>query len=147
MKKEANKKPQIKKKQEFNFSKFNSDKTEVPADIQKQLADEGLIGRWVNINHMKKFGGRHEKGWVPVKIKKSEDEISLFGSGPTDYFQRGDLVLAAKKKEAVAEHKAYLRHEAKLSCVKERMKRNRQEFKDEIRDNGLSEYLKVVDDE
>lgn len=146
MKKEQNKKPQIKKKpQRFNFKQFNADKTEIPEDIKAQLEKDGLEGRWVNLNVMKQYGGRHPKGWTPVKINRSQDEISLFGSGPSDYFQRGDLVLAAKKKEKVAEHKAYLEYEAKMSSVKEKMKRTRQDLKDEIRHNGLQDYIGVVD--
>lgn len=138
-------KPQIKKKSGVRFGQFNQDTTKIPEDIQKQLDDDGLEGRWVRLTLMQQYGGRHPKGWVPVKIKRSQDEISLFGSGPSDYFQRGDLVLAAKKKETAAEHRDYLRYEAVTSSVKERMKRNRQEFKDEIRHNNLGDYLKVVD--
>lgn len=146
MKKAPNKKPAVKKKpKKYDFSEFTKDKTKIPEDIQEQLDKKGLVGRWVNLGKMKQFGGRHPKGWELYKIDRSPSEISLFGSGPTDYFQRGDLVLAVKTKEKVELHRAYLRHEAEQHSFKSMVRRKGKEFKDQIREEGLDDALSVVE--
>lgn len=146
MQKPENKKPQITKKPAADpFAEFNRDETTIPADIQAELDKKGLVGRWCNINYIKRMGGRHPKGWVPYKLEKTRDEIELFGSGPSDYFQRGDLVLAVKTKEKTDLHKKYLRHLAKSHSVKELMKGKSKEFRDSIRQAGLEDSVKVVE--
>lgn len=145
-KKTTAKKPQSKKQFSLkDFDEFTKDKTKIPDDIQRELDEKGLVGRWVNLGTMKKYGGRHPKGWVPYKIQRSQDEINLFGSGPTEYFQRGDLVLAVKTQEKVDLHRAFLRHEADSHNVKKLMSRRGKELKDQIRDQGLDDTIQVVE--
>lgn len=146
MKKPENSAPKIEKKAATDpFAEFKQDQFAIPADIQEELDKQGLVGRWVNINLIKRMGGRHPKGWQPYKLVKTRENIELFGSGPSDYFQRGDTVLAVKTKEKVDLHKKFLRAEAKSHSVKELMKRKGKEFRDAIRQEGLQDSVKVVE--
>lgn len=147
MQKPKNTKKKVVKKRsdEFDFSEFEQDVTAIPKDIQKELDEKGLVGRWVNVSTMKMNAGRHRRGWIPYKVEKSQEEINLFGSGPSEYIQRNDLVLAVKTKEDFEKLRAYNRHLAKSHSVKEMIKGKGRELKEQIRSQGLSDTLEVVE--
>jgi hypothetical protein len=131
------KKPEIKKpestKKPVEIPNFAKNVFDIDSALQKELDEAGLVPRWVNIKQMENFGGYHPKGWVPYKRKSINETEKLFGQSGDGFLRRGDLVLAVKKKEEVDKHRAYLRHEAKESSVKELTKRTKKNFKDMIR--------------
>lgn len=88
-----------------------SNRLSIPAEIQKELEEQGLVGRWVSGVELARNQGYHSKGWVPYKRKKSDkiDTAEFLGGKDVDgYVKRGDAVLAVKSVEAVEKHKAVL---------------------------------------
>lgn len=87
----------------------------LPEGLKKELAEQGLVGRWVNAKTLYANQGYHPKNWVPYK-KKSSDTIDtkdfLNGSDPSGIVRRGDCILAVKKTEDVQKHRTYLRQRA-----------------------------------
>ena len=87
----------------------------LPEGLKKELAEQGLVGRWVNAKTLYANQGYHPKNWVPYK-KKSSDTIDtkdfLQGNDPSGIVRRGDCILAVKKHEDVAKHRSYLRQKA-----------------------------------
>jgi hypothetical protein len=90
----------------------------VPVDIQAQLEKEGLEGRWISYAKYTKNGNSHEKGWSIYRASKREGQADQFllGSSPDGTIQRGEMVLAARKKEWGNKHREYLRYRAELQA-------------------------------
>lgn len=87
----------------------------LPDGVKKELADQGLVGRWVNAKTLYANQGYHPKGWVPYKRKASdtiESKDFLTGNDPSGIVRRGDCILAVKKMEDVQKHRSYLRGKA-----------------------------------
>ena len=126
---------------------FNIDPYALSDDLKKELDDKGFVGRFVNIEFMKRNGGYHPRGWRPYKRETLEDSeyTSLFGRDQDGYVRRGESILAVKTKEEVERHKAYLAHQAQLCSHKNYMKKSKQEMKDRIRSQGLQDHVKVLD--
>lgn len=87
----------------------------LPEGLKKELADQGLVGRWVNAKTLYANQGYHPKNWVPYKKKASdtmEAKDFLQGNDPSGIVRRGDCILAVKRTEDVQKHKAYLKQKA-----------------------------------
>jgi hypothetical protein len=85
----------------------------IPAEVQKELDEKGLVARWLNAAKLAENQGFHKKGW---RVYRSENykgmDGFLFGSAPDGTVRRGDLVLGAKSKDEVRQHKAFLKNAA-----------------------------------
>lgn len=145
--------PTIREKQEKQYEQrdinpgFSLDPMALDAGLQKELADKGFVGRFINIKQLEKNGGYHAKGWRPYKRDKINEDISgIFGRDPDNYVRRGDLILAVKTQEEVDSHKAYLRQQADESSVHKSMKRHKEQLKQAVRSNGQSESMYVESD-
>jgi hypothetical protein len=87
----------------------------ISSDLQKELTDQGLIGRWVSSKVMRENQGYHPKGWKVYK-RKTSDTIDttdfLGGQDPSGVVRRGDCVLAVKTTEEAQRHREYLAQKA-----------------------------------
>ena len=143
------KRPEIKKQKSFKEleEKFNADRASVSPDIQKFLDSKGLGARWVSIDQIKRNDGYHRNGWEPFKRPKelASPFSFLSGNDAEGYVRNGDLILAVKKKEDIAEHKQWLQHKASQASVKQKQKRTKREMQDFIQQTGMSDYMSVSD--
>jgi len=85
-------------------------------DLQKELKDKGLEGRFINYKELVENQGFHKNEWIPYKREKSDTmDTSTFlnGSSPDGYIRRGDAILAVKRVEDAERHRAHLDQLAK----------------------------------
>lgn len=148
---EKNNKPSIEKKAKTNSfaDLFGGDALKLDPQLQQELDNQGLIGRYVNIKKMSENGGWHHAGWRLYKRQKPSEFESLIGASSDGLVRRGaDLALAVKTKEEVADQRQYLaekREEMKGSHTSKARKRQLEEYL-----QGSSEgkkYLKVQEDD
>jgi hypothetical protein len=119
---------------------------DIDPELRKELEEQGLEGRFVNVGQMQEFGGRHAKGWVPYKRKSLTTEESIFGKDPDGYIRRGkDLVFAVKTKEEAERHRAYLDYNAKEAQVDKKKTKHKKMLEDYVRDNKMNDYLRVTE--
>jgi len=142
------KKPRLKKDQFRNGNPidpgFSLKAFDLDPEVAKELEEQGLEARYVNIKLMGRNGGTHPRGWRPYKRQKSESSTRdeyLFGKDPEGYVRRGDLVLAVKTKEEVSKHRAYLDYEAKSHSVNRIIKNKRKEMREMIKNQGMGDYV------
>jgi hypothetical protein len=82
----------------------------VPAEIQEELAEQGLEGRWLNAKTLHSNQGYHPKGWSVYRRKAPTVDSSAFkfGSDPDGIIRRGDLILGVKTTEKADLHRRHL---------------------------------------
>jgi uncharacterized protein YjlB len=71
----------------------------ISPEVQKDLKERGLVGRWINANELYKNQGYHAKAWEVYKVKPSGTiGIKEFKDGrdPDGVIRRGDCILATK---------------------------------------------------
>jgi len=110
----------------------------LPADIQKDLDERGLVARWASAVELNKNQGYHTKGWIPYKRKKSDTMDTkdfLGGQDPEGYVRRGDAVLVYKTSEEAEKQRSFLRDRAQRQLGYG--KRQAAELKHMIREGGL----------
>jgi hypothetical protein len=88
-------------------------------EMQKELDEKGLVGRFVDAKKLFENGGYHPKGWVPYRREKKSGDILdkdefRFGSDPSGVIRRGSVILAVKRKEEVEKHREFLKQRAAL---------------------------------
>ena len=84
-------------------------------ELKKELADQGLEGRFINAKQLYDFQGYHPKGWVPYKRKVSDTLNStdfIKGSDPSGIIRRGDCILATKSVAQAEKHRQFLQQKA-----------------------------------
>lgn len=120
---------------------FFGNKLKVPAHIQKELDEQGLVHRFVSARKLSDNGGYHPMGWTPYVIKNPvENPIT----GQTDKIYRvGDLILAVKSKEDHAKHRAWL--DQKADAMRKSNKNTVQDMRDRIRDSGASKHVSLIE--
>ena len=113
----------------------------IPAHIQAELDAKGLIPRFVSVKTMSESGGYHPKGWVPYPV---ENPVENPITGTADkYYRVGDLILAAKTKEAHSRHKQEL---AKRSNAQSQTHKNSvKEMRDRIRDSRADKHVALFE--
>jgi len=85
-----------------------------------ELAEQGLVGRYIDYKRVKAMDGVHPKGWRVYKRKNSDiidNHEFQFGTGPDGLVRRGSCVLAVKSEEAVAKHRLHLQQKAERRKV------------------------------
>ena len=113
--------------------------------IKKYLDEQGLEARFINIKLIQNSGGVHPRGWQPVKFPKDVmNSAGAFGQDVDGYMRRGELILAAKKKEDVAHHRAWLKQTASDNSVDNLTRRKYKEMRDMIKDTKLQEVVEVI---
>lgn len=116
----------------------------ISAGLRKELADQGLVGRWVNAKTLYANQGYHPKNWVPYKSKASgtmDNKDFLNGNDPSGIIRRGDCILAVKKNEDVAKHRSYLKQKA------DRYSRFNKEKAEELRTLARENRVSTIVDE
>lgn len=115
------------------------DATTLSEELKKELEEQGLVGRWVDYKRLKEMDGYHTKGWILFRRKKSDiidSQEFRFGQNPDGIVRRGSMVLAAKTKEEVEKHKAFLKDKAER-YGKHFKKRQAAELRQLAKDGGL----------
>lgn len=86
----------------------------IPEDVQKELDEQGLHGRWLNAKTLHSNQGYHPKGWSVYRRKSVDKDATAFkfGADPDGIIRRGDLILGVKTKEKYENHKAFLESKA-----------------------------------
>lgn len=95
--------------------------------IKKELAEQGLVGRWVDAKRLYEHQGYHPNGWRPYKRKTSATMDSVefaMGNDPSGIIRRGSCILAVKSDAEVKAHRAALDRKAaqKLGGIKNSVK-------------------------
>ena len=114
-------------------------------ELKKELADQGLEGRWVSYKELVENQGFHQKEWVPYKRKKDatiDSSTFLNGTDPDGFIRRGDAILAVKTAEDAERHRLFLRERAQRQLGYNKEKGD--ELRRMARDSGLSTR---IDDE
>lgn len=126
---------------------FNVGPFDLPRDVKEELEAKGLVGRFINVKEMERFGGVHPKGWRPYKRTSVENSeyAAIFGKDPDGYIRRGDVILGVKTKEEVARHKAYLAQRAAEQDIKKVTKKSGQVLREYVKDLGLSDNVSVTE--
>lgn len=133
---------------EFEFSYQEFDPYRVPAHIQKELDEKGLVARFVNIKNIERNGGFDGRGWRPYKPETNNTQADfLFGNSPDGLVRRDDVVLAVKTKEEVSKQRRYLDQKAQAHSAQNMIKRSRNQMQDYIRETGTGKYFKATQDE
>lgn len=73
-------------------------------EVQAELEEQGLVGRFINAKKFQQNYGYHKSGWRLYKrdMSKNKKQGSMdfvHGSDPEGYIRRADLILAVKSKE------------------------------------------------
>lgn len=90
-----------------NVSEFflgtNASDFDVPENCSNELKAKGLIGRWVDINQLRKSGNRHRQGWVPYKFDCLKAGVNdAFADKALDGFLCSQGMVLATKTEEMA---------------------------------------------
>ena len=83
----------------------------IGSELEKELAKQGLVGRWVNATELYKFQGYHPKGWRVYKTQNNailSNKEFRFGNDPEGVVRRGDCILAVKDQVERDKHRAFL---------------------------------------
>lgn len=114
----------------------------LPPELQKELEDKGLVGRFVSSKILYSHQGYHPKGWRAYKStnagKVDGVEFKL-GSDPDGLVRRGDCILAVKTVEEHAKHKAKLQERA--DRYKGYAKSKKKELQDQARAAGANSHV------
>jgi hypothetical protein len=78
----------------------------IPADLQKELEEQDLVGRWLNAGKLKEMQGYHKRGWQVYH--RPADKVGgiigfKFGNDPDGIVRRGDCILGVMP---TAQHKS-----------------------------------------
>lgn len=125
-------------------------KLALTAEVKKELADQGLVARFVNAKQLSEMGGYHAKGWRvyqrPGKEKTSGtmDSGALVGNDPNGFIRRGDAILAVKTEAEVEEHREYLR--SKADRHKNFKKQKAADLREFAREHGIKTVIDDSDD-
>lgn len=113
----------------------------IPANIQKELDERGLVGRFVSLKTLTATGGHHPRGWTVYQIQNPEP--NPISGNIEKVYKYGDLVLAAKPAAAHAQHKAFLasRSEAQSKSHKNNVK----EMRDRIKDSRADKHISLIE--
>jgi len=92
----------------------------IPPEVQAELKEQGLIGRWLNAQTVHQNQGYHKKGWQVYRRKKNDTIKSewSYGSDPSGIVRRGDSILGVKTTEQVKLHRKYLEQRNKKMSLK-----------------------------
>lgn len=120
---------------------FFSNRQMIPAHIQKELDEQGLVGRFLSLKMLGDSGGYHPKGWTPYVLKNPIPN-PITGNADKTY-RVGDLVLGVKTKELHAQHRAYLDQRAKMQSLEG--KKGIQEMRDRIRESRSEKHISLIE--
>lgn len=124
----------------MNFNDFGN-KLKIPAHIQKELDEEGLIGRFVSLKKIQDSGGYHPMGWTPYLVKNPQ--MNPITQTAEKTFRIGDLVLAVKTKHDHAQHVAWLKQKSDRQTSQH--KNNVKEMRDRIRDSRADKHISLIE--
>jgi len=89
----------------------------VPQNLKEEMRSKGLEWRWISLKDLQRNGGFHRANWKPYKSDSIKSVSSDFGgTGPEGYLVRGEMVLAAKSKEAVEQQRALIRRKTEAQA-------------------------------
>lgn len=129
------------KKPVANMADFFSNRQVIPPHIQKELDEQGLIGRFLSLKMLGDSGGYHPKGWTPYVLKNPIPN-PITGNADKTY-RVGDLVLGVKTKELHAAHRAHLDQRAAAQSLEG--KRTIQEMRDRIRESRSEKHIGLIE--
>jgi hypothetical protein len=113
----------------------------VPAYIQKELEEKGLVARFVSVKKVAEAGGYHPRGWTPYQIENPQPNVL---TGQVDKTYRfGDLVLAVKTKQQAQQHRKLLdqRNAGQAQSHKNSLK----EMRDKIREGRADKHISLFE--
>lgn len=117
----------------------------IPNDVQAELDEKGLEGRWINWQKYQSYGGTHRRGWVPFKSEsRAKFANPILGDDSNGYIRRESLVLAARPKELGDKHREYLRERAQMLNPGRAAKEARDELQQRIKDQGLEKSARIL---
>lgn len=130
------------KVEELNDFRAEMDQSVLKLDdaLLKEIADLGLVPRWINATKYKAGGNFHKNNWKPYKVSNASgtsDRGSYdfgYGVSPEGYIIRNDLILAVKPLEQQRRHKSFIKQRADAMAGKS--KNTIQEFKEKARAGG-----------
>jgi hypothetical protein len=68
----------------------------IPEDLKRELAEQDLVGRWLNGTRLKEMQGYHKNGWQVYRRDTSKTggiTAFRFGNDPDGIVRRGDCIL------------------------------------------------------
>lgn len=149
-KKVLDKKPIEKKSKDFSddpvwgsqgFEEFYDNRLSLSAELKKELKDQGLDWRFINISTFRKAGNRHHSLWRPYNIKSKSPIDAFKGVDPEGVLTRGDLVLAVRPKHVSAAYSKKL--EARNRANAGYNKAKAEEMRQMAKSAGVGDQVKI----
>lgn len=113
----------------------------IPKYIKEEMDAKGLSPRFLSTKKMQESGGFHPKGWQ-IYVIDNPRENPLTGTTEKVY-RVGDLVLGYKTKEAVAQHRAFLK--AKVDAQSQQRKNAVKEMRDKIKESRADKHVQLIE--
>ena len=125
---------------------FDVNKLSIPAALQQELDDAGYDYRWLNEAVYRQNYNMHKSGWKPYHVKNKRAMPSEIDS--EGILRRGDLILGVRPKDLSNQHRQKINDANLRQSGKAMQKKKTEEFKQLMKDTGLSKYGagNVVDD-
>ncbi len=123
------------------LEEFSTDPTRLSPELKKELDEQGLVGRWLNVKTYQAEGNYHKSGWrayrrpEEVRNKARGTFDYMDGMDPEGYVRSRDLILGVKTKEAAAKAKRLIQY--KNEILKGSNKAQAQRLRDEARSRGV----------
>jgi hypothetical protein len=126
---------------------FSTNRLTLPPAIAQELKEAGYDHRFVNETEFRQNHFMHQSGWLPYHLKNQRAMSSVDGIDSSGAFRRGDLILAVRPIEMSQAHRAKINERTQRQSGKAMTKQKTEEFKQVIKDQGLSKYTKIDSDE
>jgi len=126
----------------ISYGEVFEDNSAIPADIVKDIADQGLECRWLDAKSLHENQGYHKRGWEVYrrpKYDKMGNVSKVWGNDPDGLVRRGDRILGVKTQEKAELHRNYLTQQADAQNLKNLQKRQ----VEELRQLGRNEKIDI----
>jgi hypothetical protein len=144
-------KPNVKSKEELDVSLLiNRDNSllSVPKECVKELEDQDLAYKWLDIIDLNKSQGMHKRGWAPYKFKTAlpgSGNPFAVNSGQYDgYLVRKQLVLGVMPRQEANLLKA--RNQLRTKMQSDPVKLKRDELREMARQHGVNTKIESNED-
>lgn len=115
----------------------------LPQELKTYLADQGMDFRFLNAAAFRQAGNYHHSDWRPFDVRQAKSLSAATGATAEGLIQRGDLILGIRPKTISAKHRETLNRRNKAYSQANVAKSQAKQFREAIRDQGLSEHASV----
>ncbi len=117
-----------------------ANRLKIDDELKREIEEQGLEYRFINVTQLKKNLGRHANDWMPYK-RKSTSSLNEFkwGQDPDGYTVSGDSILAVKPKELAEKARALIAFKNKSLTNINKVKAD--ELRQFAKDSGLSAQI------